>query len=501
MVNTAPDNKQLRTQTLNSAGWSAGAKFFRQFIQFFFQILLARMLAPEDFGLLSMILVFSALADILKNLGLGAAIIQRPGITPAHLNTVFWTNLMAGAILFFLFQLAAPFIAAFYKIPQLEDVTRVYAVIYLVGSLNVVQEALMYKDLQFKRLFFIEAAAVLIGGIVALVLASYNFGVWTLVGQYLCISVVSTLVLWITSNWSPSFQFNREALNDFRRYGSNLLGHDLLSFLSRNIDNVFIGRFLGPAALGIYSRAYFFMLQPINITSQVLARVMFPVFSKMQHDHNYIRSMYLKSTRLVAYFVFPAITYVFIMSYPLIEVLLGSKWLGVAPILQIFCVYSLIDTIGVTTTWIYKALGRTDTMFRWAIYSTIVIIASIIIGLNWGIQGVAISYTTGFLVFLWLPGWYFAFRLINLRPGRMLHNLLPVFAATMIAGIFMCSARYLLENSLPAWLLCMIVFASGFVFYFTISAYLDKPSFSFVKTIVHNIFKRLRPDKSKTTTR
>ena len=183
------DSKDLRKKALRGAGWSFAAKFVRQVIQFCFQILLARLLAPADFGLLGMIVLFSTLADLIKNLGLGAAIIQRKDISPSHLDTVFWSTFLLAICLFVLLQLAAPWIAAFYKIPQLENITRVYSLVFLVGSLNVVQEALMYKELQFKRLFWIETSAVLISGVLALVMAYNNFGVWTLVAQYISIAV------------------------------------------------------------------------------------------------------------------------------------------------------------------------------------------------------------------------------------------------------------------------------------------------------------------------
>lgn len=484
------DTKNLQRKAVHGAGWSAAAKFFRQFIQLFFQIILARMLAPSDFGLLSMVIVFSALADILKNLGLGAAIIQRQDITARHLSSVFWVNIFSGLLVFLLFQLLAPFIADFYKVPSLENVTKVYAFIYLIGSANVVQEAILQKKLQFKRLFIAEALAVIAGGVVALILAVYNYGVWTLVWQYLSITIISTIVLWGTSDWRPSFRFDRKSVSDLRKFGANLVAHDLLSFLSRNIDNIFIGKYLGPTALGIYSRAYFLMLQPVNITSQVLARVMFPVLSRLQGNTESIRRAYLKSTKLVAFIVFPGIAYVFVMAKPLIFILLGTQWMGVSFILQVFCIYSLVDTIGVTTGWIYKSLGRTDIMFRWAVYSTIIIVIAVVGGLQWGIEGVAIAYTAGFLVFLWLPGWYFSFRLIELKISAMLNNLLPVVLITVLTGAAMAMLYALLGETVAVSLQCLVVFAAGFLIYLLLSFYWNRGSFLFFRDLLFTLFSK-----------
>jgi PST family polysaccharide transporter len=469
---------------LSSAGWSFAAKFTRQFYQLIFQIILARVLSPEDFGMLGMILVFSALADILKNMGLGSALIQRSDINDDHLSTVFWINVATGHILLIAFQLLAPYIAKFYKLPELENIVRVYAFIYLIGSFNIVQEALLQKHLQFKRLFFIEVASIIIGGTLAMVLAFNNFGVWTLVWQYLTIAIAGCILSWLTSNWRPKFRFNIRSFVNLRKYGSNLMGHDILSFISRNIDNLLIGRFLGAAALGIYSRAYFLMLQPVNLTSQVLARVMFPVFSRMQNDLDALKNTYIKSIRMVAFVVFPAIVYVMIMAEPLIVTLLGNKWIEVAPILQMFCIYALIDTIGITTGWIFKSLGRTDIMFRWAIYSTSITVAAIIIGLQWGIWGVALMYTLAFLIFLWIPGWWLAFRLIDLPLKIMLRNLAPAFVCTICSGLIMAGTYYFFLKSLPPILSCFVVLSIGIPSYWLFSYLMNKSALEYFHNII-----------------
>lgn len=479
------DKKELREQTIRSVGWSTAAKFFRQFLQLIFQILLARLLAPSDFGLLGMILVFSSLTDILKNLGLGQAIIQNQKIGPDHLNSVFWVNIFSGLVLLLMFQGLAPLIARFYDQPVLEDITRVYSVIYLIGSFNVVQDSLLQKNLQFKRLFIIESVSVMIGGLTALFLAWKGYGVWTLVWQYLIIAIVNSVILWITSSWRPGFHFQRKALTDLKQFGTNLLGHDLLSFVSRNIDNLLIGKFLGAGALGIYSRAYFLMLQPINLTNQVLARVMFPVLTRLQGQPDEIRKAYLKSTRIVSFFVFPLVVYVFVMAEPLIRILLGEKWEEVAILLKIFSVYCLVDMIGVTTGWIYKSIGRTDVMFRWAMVSTAVIVTAIIIGMRWGVKGVAFSYTVSFLTLLWLPGWYICFRLIGLKVGTMLMNLFPVFISALLSGAFMYGINQFFLVSVHPLVACLLVFLAGMIVYILLARVFNPDQIIFVRDLVN----------------
>jgi O-antigen/teichoic acid export membrane protein len=481
----------MSQKTISSVGWSTASKFFRQVVQLFFQIILARLLSPADFGMIGMIMVFTAFAEILRNLGFGAALIQNLNSTPAHYHTAFWSNVATGFGLFVVTQLVAPFVARFYEMPGLEQVLRVFSTIFLIGSFNVVQEALLQKQLQFRRLFMMDAISVSIGGVAALFMAKAGWGVWTLVYQYLLITIISSIVLWLTSTWSPQWRFSRSAFADLRKFGLHFTGHEMLNFISRNIDNLLIGKFIGAAALGFYSRAYFLMLQPINITNQVLARVMFPVLARYQKDIVQFKKIYLKSTSLIAFIVFPAVTFVFAMAGPIIELLLGEKWLPVSPLLQIFCIYALVDTIGITTAWIYKSMGRTDTLFRWSIYSTIVITVAIMAGLRWGVMGVAYAYTLAFLVFLWIPGWFIAFRLIDLRVFEMLKGLAPAFVASVLSGTVGWLVSQWLSGRISLFAQTASAFMLSAIAYCLLSLGFNRKTLDILSTVLQPYFKKL----------
>ncbi len=245
------------------------------------------------------------------------------------------------------------------------------------------------------------------------------------------------------------------------------------------------------AALGIYSRAYFLMLQPLSITNQLIARVMFPLLVSLKNDVAAIKRIYLKATRLIAFVVFPFVTFTFVAAKSIILLLLGNKWIEVATLLQVFCIYCLIDTIGITTAWIYKVTGRTGTMFKWGIYNAIVIIAAIIIGLQWGILGVAIAYTLSFLIFLWIPGWYFAYRIIDLTVLTMLKNLSPVFLCCLPMGIAMFFTSSLLDEKVATWLICLLTFITGFSVYILLSAFFLKENYAFIKSQINTRVNKL----------
>ncbi len=211
-------------KAISGIGWSTAAKFLRQFFQLIFQVVLARILSPEDFGLLGMVVVFSGLADILKNFGFGAALIQKDEVSNQHYNSVFWVNVLLGFLITGIFQLLASFVAGVYHQPVLESIIRVYSLVYLIGSFNIVQDTLLQKKLEFKRLFFMEAFAIFISGAVALVLAFNGFGVWTLVWQYLLIAIISSIVLWATSSWKPRFSFKSSSIKELHKFSVNLVG-------------------------------------------------------------------------------------------------------------------------------------------------------------------------------------------------------------------------------------------------------------------------------------
>ncbi|KIC93565.1 lipopolysaccharide biosynthesis protein [Flavihumibacter solisilvae] len=489
---TAKPASSMEKRTLSGVRWSLAAKFFRQFIQFFFQLAIARILSPAEFGVFSILLVFINLADVVRSLGLGAALIQKKDINDEFLSTVFWINVGTALIIYLVFYLASPFIATVFKMPPVTDALRLYSLVFIIGSMNSVQEALLQKNLEFKRLFIQDSIAVTAGGIAALYFALKGTGVYTLVYQYLIINTISSIILWNTSSWKPSFRFSLQAFHSLRRYSMNLLGNDLLNFTARNIDNLLVGKALGATALGIYSRAYFLMLQPLNLTHQVLARVMFPVLSTYQDDLPNMKRVFLLTTRLFAFIILPFFVYVIIAADELIYILLGSKWMEVAYLLRIFCIYGVIDTIGLTTVWIYKSTGQTSKLFRWMIYNTIVIITAILVGMNWGIAGVAWAYSISFLVFLWIPGWMIAFRIIDIKVWEMFRNIGGSFIAAALAGGNACLVHQSVYKGIHPVASVMLDFVACMVMYGLFSWLINRSTLLLGYSKLFPILSRLR---------
>jgi O-antigen/teichoic acid export membrane protein len=465
---------------IGGLSWSLLSKLCRQVIQLVFIFVLSRILSPAEFGLMSMVTAFSMLAEIVRNMGMGAAVIQQQQATNQLYDTAFCFNIVVGTLVFLVFFFTAPLIAIFYKQPLLTDLIRVFASVYVIGSLNIVQEALLQKSLAFKRLFFMDLLSVTISGVLAVYLAWKGWGVWSLVFQYMAMITVSTVVLWVTAEWKPRLRFHRETFRNMRMYSMSLFAHDVVYFFGRDTDKFVIGKYAGADALGIYYRAYMLMLLPVNQINNVITKVMFPVFARMQHDLAAMRQAYLKATRLIAFVSFPIMSLLFLLAEPIILLLLGRQWLEVAWYLRVFCIYGMVESISTTVYWIYKSTGKTMPMLRWGIISTIIIIATVIISMRWGVRGVAIGYTLVQLVVLWIPGWMIAFRIISLPVKDMLLNIGPAFINSLVMAAGGWGLHLLIKGQLPPLLEIVITSLVCGGIYLLLSALTKQEGFRFI---------------------
>ena len=455
----------LRARTLSGLGWSGAAQVTLQVFQFLVGVILARLLSPQEFGLIGMIIVFTGFANLFGDLGLSAALIQKLDIEQRHLSSVFWVNIAAGIILTGIVVAAAPLIATFYNEPALRVLTMVIALNFFIGSFNVVQNALLRKNMDFQRLARIEIAASFLAGVLAISVALLGLGVWSLVAQSLMFTAVSVAMMWQISTWRPTFSLDTRALKQLLGFGSNLLGFNILNYWMRNIDNVLIGKIIGSSALGIYARAYSLMLLPVSQISSVVSRVMFPALSTIQDDIERVKQIYLRSTRTIAFVTFPMMIGLLVVAKPFILSVYGDKWREVIPILQIFCLTGMGQSVGTTVGWIYTSQGRTDIMLKWGIFSGIVNMISLVIGLRWGVIGVATAYVLSGYILLWYPAWTIPGRLINLRFSEMIKNLSGPFYCAVAMGVLVWTSGLFLPVNWPQWVYLAIQVPIGVMLY------------------------------------
>lgn len=289
------DPSNLRQRTVVGVAWSGAGRLGQQGIHFVISILLARLLLPEHFGLIAMLMVFIGFASLFAEFGFAAALVYEPDLGEAEVNSTFWLNVGVGVALTAVFMLLAPAIARFYSVPELGPMGRVIAFTFTLSALGIVPGALLKRQMAFRSLALVEMAATLAAGGAAVVLALSGAGVWTLVAHSLLLALLTSALTWRVAAWRPRLSFSMAGMRSVLRFSANLFGFNMVNYWARNADNLLIGKFLGSTGLGIYNRAYALMLLPSRQLATVLGRVMFPALASIQEDHTRVRRADRKS--------------------------------------------------------------------------------------------------------------------------------------------------------------------------------------------------------------
>lgn len=459
----------LRERTITGVSWSAISQVLNQAFTFAISIVLARILGPEVYGLIGMITVFTGFAAVFGDLALGAAIIQRKELEERHLNAAFWINVTTGVMLSLLMVALAPVVAWFYDAPELLMLSAVIALKYVIDSFSAVQISLLNRDMRFKTLAGIQIGSTVVSGLTGLGMALYGMGPWSLVAQTIGASVVSLAVSWRLGHWRPCFKFDLVACKELFGFSTYVLGFDIVNYWARTLDQLLIGRFVGPSALGIYSRAYSLMLMPLSQVSRVVGRVMFPALSSIQDDKPKVKRVYLKLISVIGLITFPMMTGLFAVSEHFILALLGDKWAEAIPVFRIFCWVGLIQSITTTIGWIYFSQGRTGLYFTMGIINSFVFFLSFIIGIHWGIVGVALSYAVANII-VWYPSWVIPCRMIGLTFIEMIKSLISGFFCALAMGAAVWGLGWLFPAGTAHWKYLLIQIPVGAILYITFVA-------------------------------
>lgn len=438
---------EIKQKAIKGMWWATVAQFLRLLITFVITTILARLLEPDDFGLVAMVVVFTNFVAILNDIGLPAAIIQKKDLDEEQKSSSFWINLLEGILITLLSIALSPLIARFYSRSQLMPIVMVLSSTFFISSLGMIHLALLAREMNFKKIALLETISVFLAGVMSVVMAILGFGVWSLVFQNVASAVITAALLWIFCGWRPRLICRWKPIKDMFFYGLNLMGFNIINYFSRNLDNLLIGRFIGSLALGVYNLAYRVFLFPLYAISSVVGRVMFPALSSIQDQKVLVREAYIRATRIIALVTFPMAIGLLVAAPQFVRVFFGDKWARATFIIQILALVGLIQSVATTVGWIYQSQGRTDTMFRWSVFATAATTLAFIIGLKWDIEGVAIAYAITNIALIY-PAFYIALRLIDLKVHRYFRSLSSIAASAAIMGIAAYSIRFLLERYL-----------------------------------------------------
>jgi O-antigen/teichoic acid export membrane protein len=463
----------LRESASSGVKWSLISNVARQGLQVISTTVLARLLTPTDFGLVGMAAIAVGFVGLFRDLGTAAAVVQSPNLSEDLLSSVFWTNVVVGAVATTGLILISPAIGTVFQDPRIIPLLRVLSFSFLVSSFSTVHQALLQRQMDFQSITKAELTGVVFGAPIGIGLAFTGMGSWSLVFQSLIATSISSFMLWRLCSWSPTGSFRISDIKTVSHYSLNLTGSNIFDYLARNADNFLIGKYCGPRDLGFYSLAYRIMCYPIQVLSAVVGRVMFPVYSRLQDTDSRFQRAYLNVTSAIAFLSFPLALGILATRELFVFTLFGSQWTAVPTLLLILVPVGLIQSVETTVGTIYQAKGKTDRMLRWSIVASVLVIVSFLVGLRWGIYGVASAYAIMSFI-LAIPSFIIPFRLINLSLAHFVAALWRPFSCSLVMFGFLLLIKTYLILRVPEIALLAIMVGSGVIVYFISSWFINR---------------------------
>lgn len=457
----------LKQKTTKGLFWSSVERFSNQGVSFIFSIILARILAPSDFGIVAMIGIFFAVAQSFVDSGFSNALVRKTDRREEDLSTCFYFNIGVGIVAYIVLFLIAPFIADFYNQPILSPIIRITGFGVVLNSLCVVQQALFTIKIDFKSQAKVTLSATIISGIVGVVLAYQGYGVWALVWQGVVMSLVRMGLLWLMSKWRPKAGFSKDSFHYLFGYGSKLLASGLLDTIYNNIYPIVIGKFYSPAQLGNYSRALSFAQLPSSNITSILQRVTFPVLSTIQDDLPRLQTNYRRLLKLSAFIVFPLMMGLAAVAFPLIRIVLTPKWEGCSFYLQIICFALMWYPIHAINLNLLQVKGRSDLFLRLEIIKKIVGVCIMCITIPLGITAMCIGMVASSFIALFINTFYTG-KFIDIQYLKQMRDLLPIFVNSLLTGGLIFISIQFITNDVFKLMVGVII---G-VLYYILSSYI-----------------------------
>lgn len=380
--------KDLRSKTILGMLWTAVERFGALFMAFGSNLILARLLSPDDFGCIGMLHIFIAISGAFVYGGLGTALIQKS--TPSHIDysTVFIWNISVSTICYLILFISSPYIADFYGIPKLSLVLRVHGTLLFIVAFSVVQTAQVQKALRFKELSVRSLISSAIGLLVGIIMAYTGYGVWSLVFSSLLSNFVSMILIWRISTWRPTLEFSISSFKTLFGFGGMMLLTSLIDKTYINIQGLLIGKQCTASDLGYYTQAKKLEEVPNSALAHVVSYVSFPVFAKLQNDRTKLLSALRKNIKSITYLNFPLCVLLIIIAHPLVILLYGSKWEISVPYFQALCISGLLYTLNSLNSNIIMALGKGNMYFVIHIIQKSIGLSLMLWGIKYGVKGV-----------------------------------------------------------------------------------------------------------------
>ena len=474
------EEKNLKNKVVSGLFWTFGERMMTQGVSFVLSIILARLLMPNEFGVVALILVFINLANVFVSQGIGESLIQKKNANETDFSTIFYCSLGISIFLYVLLFLLAPLIANFYDNSELVWILRILALVIPVSSIRTIQEAYVSKKMIFKKFFFSNFAGTLVSGLLGILMAYYGFGMWALVVQYLINTVVGTIVLFFTVQWRPRLLFSISSAKELMGFGWKLMAANFINIVYNESRGLIIGKNYTMADLAYFNRGNQLPGLIISNINTTISSVVFPVMTEVNDDISRLKTVTRRAMKITAYLVFPLMIGLMSVANPLILVLLTEKWLLVVPFLQICCIYWLFQPVQTANWQAIKALGRSDLLMNLEILKKVIGLSILLLSMNISVYAIALSnaiFAGISMIINMIPNK----KLINYSMTEQFRDLTPPLLLSIAMGGIIYTISWI---SFPVIITLVLQIVSGGIIYIGASYLFQLESFVYLSNMI-----------------
>jgi teichuronic acid exporter len=478
------NNEITKTRVLSSLFWKFMERGGTQGIQFIVQIILARLLLPEDYGIIALVVIFTSIAGVFVQSGLNTALVQKKDTDEVDFSSVFYLSLFIACLIYLILFFIAPFIAVFYGEPQIIPVFRVLSIVLFFGAFNSIQNAVVSRNLQFKKLFFSSTGAILISGTIGIYMAYAGFGVWALVGQQISNQLFVTIIMWFTVKWRPHLLFSLRRVKSLFSYGWKILVSTLIDTVYQDLRSLIIGKMYNPAMLAFYNRGQqfpYFIVANINGSIQ---SVMLPVLASQQDNRPRVKDMMRRAIVTSSFAIFPMMVGLTVTAEPLVKLLLTDKWLPCVPFLQIFCVSYALWPIHTANLQAIKALGRSDIFLKLEVIKKIIGLSILAVTVFYGVYAIALGQVLSGIISSFINA-YPNKELLNYSYKEQWNDIYPSLLLSLVMGVVVYSLKWL---GLSVFLTLIIQVCVGIILYIGMAWIFKLECFRYLLSTLQGIF-------------
>ena len=450
------DKRTLKQSVFSGLIWTFGERIIAQGISFILSIILARLLLPEEYGIIAIVLVFINLANVFVSNGFGEALVQKKNADNTDFSTAFYCSLAVAVALYVALFLAAPLIAKIYRYNDLILVLRVLSLKIIISSVSTIQHAYVSRKMIFKRFFFSTIGGTLVSAVVGIGMAYAGLGVWALVAQYLVNTVIDTVILFITIPWRPSLSFSTQAAKRIVSYGWKITASALINTGYSELRNLVIGGFYTTTDLAFYNRGNQFPSLVITNIDTAIGKVVFPAMAQSNDDKIRLKAVSRRALKTTSYLIFPLLIGLMVIARPLVMILLTEKWEPCIFFLQVGCIFFMCQPIQTTNWQIIKAVGRSDLCFKLEVLKKAIGISMLIVSIAFGVKAIAVMSAI-FGVISMIINMVPNGKLINYTVKEQMLDFLPALTISILMGILVHTVTLLEFNSILTLVLQLIV--------------------------------------------